>query len=151
MLSLTRKTEYALIALCHLARQGRKVVSARDIAAAHEVPLPLLMNVLKRLNRSGFLVSMRGAHGGYMLEKLPREISLESVVEAVEGPVHLVRCADASLNGKPCDMHEICSVKGALHKVHHRLRRFFAEVTIADLAFDAATPAMNERPEAVAQ
>ncbi len=152
MLSLTRKTEYALIALCHLARQGRKVVSARDIAVTHDVPLPLLMNVLKRLNRSGFLMSVRGAHGGYMLEKSPREITLEALVEAVEGPVHLVRCANPGLEGRPCDLSEVCPIKGALHKVHHRLRRFFADVTIADLAFDAAhASAAVDRSEAIAQ
>ena len=149
MLALTRKTEYALIAMCHLARHGRKVISARDIAASHDVPLPLLMNVLKRLNRSGFLVSVRGAHGGYMLDKSPKDITLEGLVEAVEGPVHLVRCANPNLDGKPCDMTDTCPIKGAIHKVHHRLRRFFSEVTIADLAFDTADALAN--PEAVAQ
>ncbi|MEW6250870.1 MAG: Rrf2 family transcriptional regulator, partial [Planctomycetota bacterium] len=61
MLTLTRKTEYALIAVCHLTRVGQKVVSARDIAEEHSVPLPLLMNVLKRLNRTGHVNSVRGA------------------------------------------------------------------------------------------
>ena len=54
MLALTKKTEYALIALCHLAHAGaEEVVSARDIAVRHGVPLPLLMNVLKCLNQKG--------------------------------------------------------------------------------------------------
>jgi Rrf2 family protein len=150
MLALTRKTEYALIALCHLARQGRKVVSARDIAMAHEVPLPLLMNVLKKLNRSGFLMSVRGAHGGYMLDKAPREITLEALVEAVEGPVHLVRCVNAGHDARACEISDACPIRGAIHRVHERLRKFFSEVTIADLAFDASlTP--SESAEAVAQ
>ncbi len=150
MLALTRKTEYALIALCHLARQGRKVVSAREVAEAHEVPLPLLMNVLKRLNRSGFLVSVRGAHGGYMLERPPGEITLEALVEAVEGPVHLVRCVNTDHESKGCDIAAGCPIRGAIYRVHERLRRFFSEVTIADLAFENSVPGINPT-EAVAQ
>lgn len=136
MLALTRKTEYAIIALTHLARHARTVVSARDIATQHDVPLPLLMNVLKRLNRCGLLMSVRGAHGGYMLDRSPYEISLADLVAAVEGPVHLVRCADPEA-GRPCNLAGTCPVRGALRRVHNRLHDFFSRVTIAELAFDA--------------
>jgi len=136
MLTLTRKTEYALIAITHLARVGEKVVSARDIAEGHTVPLPLLMNVLKRLNRAGYVNSVRGARGGYILAVAPDEMSLADLIAAIEGPVHLTRCTNPSQDGRRCDITSHCPVRSSLVKVHEGLRAFLSDVTIAQLAFD---------------
>lgn len=135
MLTLTRKTEYGLIAVCHLARVGGKVVSARDIAEQHGVPLRLLMNVLKRLNQEGLVNSVRGARGGYVLAREPEDVTLAALIGAIEGPVHLTRCTNPSPDGRKCDLTPTCSVRLPLVKLHHRLKVFLAEVTIADLAF----------------
>lgn len=136
MLTLTRKTEYALIAVCHLARVGDQVVSARDIAEEHGVPLPLLMNVLKRLNRTGHVNSTRGAKGGYLLAMPPEALTLAGLIEAVEGPVHLVRCTNHEPNARRCTLTGACPIRRSVHKVHDQLHRFLDGVTIADLAFD---------------
>lgn len=140
MLTLTRKTEYAMIAVCHLAREGDKTVSARDIAEAHGMPLPLLMNVLKKLNRTGHVSSVRGARGGYTLAVSPDEFTLEDLVAAVEGPVHLVRCTNPDHSGRRCTLPHGCPIQGAVRKVHDKLRDFLADVTMADLAFDGESP-----------
>ena len=116
MLTLTRKTEYGLIAVCHLAQVGDKVVSARDIAGEHNVPLPLLMNVLKRLNRTGYVRSVRGAHGGYVLAVAPEQFSLADLIEAVEGPVHLVRCVNSSKGARKCDLSGECFIRHSVVK-----------------------------------
>jgi Rrf2 family protein len=145
MLTMTRKTEYALIAVCHLAREAGKEVSARDIAEAHGVPLPLLMNVLKRLNRTGHVTSVRGARGGYMLAVPAETFSLDALIEAVEGPVHLVRCTNTDKNGRRCTLTGICPIRPSVHRVHNQLRKFLTSVTVADLAAEerpAATPAV---------
>src|SRR5262245_55281119 len=94
MLALTKRTEYALIALCHLARQP-ETVSARDLAHRYAVRLPLLMNVLKTLNHNGLVRSVRGAHGGYRLAVPADKLSLARVAEAIEGPMRLVKCVSA--------------------------------------------------------
>lgn len=151
MLTLTRKTEYALIAICHLARVGQKVTSARDIAEEHGVPLPLLMNVLKRLNRTGHITSVRGARGGYLLAVRPQEFTLAGLIEAVEGPVHLTRCTNTAKNRRTCDLSGHCTVRPSLVKVHQRLTNFLSGVTIADLAFDERHPMPAELPKVVAQ
>jgi Rrf2 family protein len=151
MLTLTRKTEYALIAVCHLARVGRQVVSARDIAEEHSVPLPLLMNVLKRLNRMGLVNSVRGARGGYVLAVPAREITLAGLIGAVEGPVHLTRCTNPSKTRRTCNLTSTCPVRGSLVKVHHRLNSFLSDVTIADLAFDERHPAPGETVKVIAK
>jgi DNA-binding transcriptional ArsR family regulator len=61
MLALTKKTDYALIALSHLAKRPETVVSAREIAEACGVPQPILTNILKTLASAGIMVSTRGA------------------------------------------------------------------------------------------
>jgi Rrf2 family protein len=136
MLTLTRKTEYSLIAVCHLAQVDQKVVSARDIAEEHCVPLPLLMNVLKKLNRTGLVTSVRGARGGYELAQAPGMITLAGLIEAVEGPVHLVRCTNTAKDARRCDLTSQCFIRRSVVKVHDRLRRFLTSVTVADIAFD---------------
>ncbi len=151
MLTLTRKTEYALIAVCHLARAGQKVVSARDIAEEHAVPLPLLMNVLKKLNRAGYVNSVRGARGGYILKVSPQEFSLAALIEAVEGPVHLVRCSNPSRDGRRCELTTRCFIRRAVLKVHDRMRKFLGSVTVADIAMDEQTQAIPEATTKLAQ
>jgi len=143
MLTLTRKTEYAIIAVSHLANAGDKVVSARDIAEQHSVPLPLLMNVLKRLNRTGHVNSVRGARGGYMLALPPGKISLADLIAAVEGPVHLTRCTNTAKTRRVCGLTSTCPVRSSLVKVHQRLYSFLSSVTIADLAFDSRSRQEN--------
>ncbi len=143
MLTLTRKTEYAMIAVCHLAHTGSRVVSAREIADEHNVPLPLLMNVLKRLNRTGQVTSVRGARGGYVLNQRPESITLAGLIEAVEGPVHLVRCVNTGKDGRRCERSGQCFIRRSVVKVHERLRKFLMGVTMADLAFDEHNPPMD--------
>src|SRR5438309_12050139 len=67
MLSLNRKTDYALVALSDLADRPGQWASARDIAGRGGVPPALLMNVMKTLQGAGIVQSTRGARGGYRI------------------------------------------------------------------------------------
>lgn len=136
MLTLTKKTEYALIATCHLARVGQQVVSARDIAESHGVRLPLLMNVLKVLNQKGVLRSVRGARGGYALAIGPRSLSLSRLIAAVEGPPRLVKCALPQPDDPICELRGRCPVSPPLAKIDRLFGEFLGNVTVADVAFD---------------
>lgn len=92
MLTLTRKTDYALIALTHLSQNKETCTSAREIASLYGLPLPLLMNVLKLLGQQGLAKSARGPKGGYQLALPPGQITLHDIILAVEGPIQLVQC-----------------------------------------------------------
>jgi Rrf2 family iron-sulfur cluster assembly transcriptional regulator len=138
MLTLTKKTEYALIAACHLAHVGQKVVSARDMAKLYRMRLPLLMNVLKTLNQQGVLRSVRGARGGYTLAVGPKNLTLSKLVEAVEGPPRLVKCALPQPDDPPCELSGRCPVRLSMRKVQHQFAGFLKDVTVAGVAFDEA-------------
>ncbi|MCC6580530.1 MAG: Rrf2 family transcriptional regulator [Phycisphaeraceae bacterium] len=136
MMSLTRKTDYALVALAFLATQSAeddKAVSARRIADQFNLPLPLLMNILKELGHAGLVQSVRGQQGGYMLSRDPKRIFLLDVVLAMEGQLRLAPCALAEDHGDACHLMGECLVHGAVRRLHQRIEGFLREVSLADL------------------
>lgn len=141
MLTLTRKTEYGLIALTHMAIGPEGLSSAREIAGRYEVPLALLMNVLKQLAQGEIIRSVRGPQGGYSLALPPDKITLLSVFRAIEGPVHLTYCSglqdlDCNQNGdkkKRCQIMGNCPVGASIREVDGRLTEFLESITLADI------------------
>ena len=136
MLALTRKADYALLALTHLARDARGLWSAREIADAYGVPLPILMNILKTLTRSGMITSVRGARGGYRLAMDPDRISLHMIVRAIDGPVRFFQCASPS---QPPPGHHVCEHEGSCplsapaRRVSDRLCAFLDQISVSEL------------------
>ncbi len=133
LLSLTRKTDYALVALADLARRSPKNASARQIAERLGIPLPMLTNILKELTRSGVLSSTRGPSGGYTLARSSDEITLAQVLDAVEGPSRLVLCCEEQTGIQNCDLEKNCQTKAPMRKLHHMLQHFLSQVTLADI------------------
>ncbi|MEM6853717.1 MAG: Rrf2 family transcriptional regulator [Planctomycetota bacterium] len=137
MLQLTRKTDYALVALSHLAGRKREEAgptSARLIAEAYQLPLPLLMNILKELAQAKLVSSTRGATGGYELAVEPHRVSLLEVINAIEGPVKLAPCCDGMpIVGQGCEMEHCCPIQGAINRLHKRMIGFFNEVMLDEL------------------
>jgi len=147
MLQLTRKTDYALVALSHLAgceTRGSGPTSARLIAEAYKLPLPLLMNILKQLAQAKLVRSKRGATGGYELAVEPSRVSLLSVINAIEGPVRLAPCCDGlPIVGQGCEMEACCPIQASINKLHRRMIGFFDQVTLDELIDDLAVPASS--------
>jgi len=145
MLALTRKTDYAMIALTRLAHDPDGCSSAREIAKHYGIPLPLLMNVLKLLTQRGLARSIRGPRGGYTLAIPASQITLRDIIRAVEGPVHLTYCTCEKTDGEPanargkCELMKLCPVRPSMHKIHKRLVDFLDSVTLADVADNKAT------------
>ncbi|MCP4251223.1 MAG: Rrf2 family transcriptional regulator [bacterium] len=143
MIALTRKSDYALIVLSHLAQSPETICSARGISDQYRIPLPLLMNIMKQLTKSGFLESVRGARGGYRLGRDTAQMSLKELIVALEGPIRLVQCAAEEEATQSCGQSPWCPVKAPALRVHDRLEQFLAEVTLAEIigATDTETPA----------
>lgn len=138
MLALTRKTDYAIVALTDLAALAPGRASARQIAERCQVPLPMLMNILKELLNKGLITSTRGTKGGYSLEKSPGEITLAELIQAVEGPVRLTACCEDQQEHveKKCDLEETCPTRSPMQKVNALLYQFLSNVTLRDIATD---------------
>jgi Rrf2 family protein len=148
VLRLSKKADYALIALSYMAAPGqRPIVSAREIAERHDIPLELLAKVLQRLNRGGVLTSVQGINGGYRLARVPEAISVAHVVEAIDGPLTLIACADTS---DTCVQYEKCNIRDPLHRIRERIAHALRTCSIADLAADRETPLGVAHPMAFA-
>jgi Rrf2 family protein len=133
MLKLTKKADYGLISLRHLATGARRSASAKDIADAYGIPLPLLSKVLQKLVRTGLLVSEQGTHGGYLLARPAQEISALEVIRAIDGPIILTQCFTEHAE---CNQSELCPVREPLRKVHEGILRLLSSITISDMSQD---------------
>jgi Rrf2 family protein len=132
MLKLTKKADYGLIALRHLAKE-RRGSSAKEIADAYRIPLPLLSKVLQKLARTGLLVSEQGTNGGYRLARDPHEISALDVIRVMDGPIILTHCFTEHAE---CDQSDLCPVREPLRKVHEGILRLLSSISISDMLHD---------------
>ena len=92
MLRLSKKADYALMAMTHLALKAGSS-SAREIAEQYDIPIELLAKVLQRLTRRGLLTSQQGTRGGYQLSRTADAISVADVIQAIDGPVAVTACS----------------------------------------------------------
>ena len=119
MLRLSKKADYALIAMKHLAlRPDQAASSAREIAEQYDIPVELMAKVLQRLAREGLLASHQGTRGGYHLSRSPSAISVADVIQAVDGPLTVTACSTEEEN---CDQYSKCSVRDPLWKIKERI------------------------------
>src|SRR4029079_1191973 len=139
MLRLSKKADYALMAMKHLAVRGDRgsqgSSSAREIAEQYNIPIELMAKVLQRLVRRGLLVSHQGTRGGYQLARGPEKISVADVSQAIEGPVAVAAC---STDEGQCEQFSKSNVRDPLFRVRDRILAALGECTIAELAADPA-------------
>ena len=90
---ITRKTDYAIRCVLHLAEAGKDVLMVNEIAKEQDIPKSFLAKILQKLAKAGIVESLRGVKGGFRLAKKPEDISLLDVVELMEGPVAMNVCA----------------------------------------------------------
>jgi Rrf2 family protein len=140
MLKLTKKADYGLIALRHLAApppaMARGSASAKDMAEAYRIPLPLLSKVLQKLVRTKLLVSEQGVNGGYKLARPANEINALEVIRAIDGPIILTQCFTEHAEPVECAQTALCPVREPLRKVHEGILRLLSSISIADLTND---------------
>jgi Rrf2 family protein len=141
MLRLSKKSDYGLIAMKHLAirQDAGTSSSAREISEAYAIPLELLAKVLQRLARARLLVSVQGTRGGYRLGRAASAISVADVIQAVDGPVAVTACAP---DDHTCEQYGTCSIRDPLWKLKGRIVEMLATVTVAELSGDSMTPAV---------
>ena len=138
MLKLTKKADYGLIALKHLAVNGPASSSAKEIADTYGVPVALLSKILQKLAKQGFLASEHGTNGGYKLARDAHEITALEVIRAIDGPIFLTACFTE--HGYCCHTDK-CIVRDPLQKVHEGILRLLASITIGDMSTDSAAAA----------
>ncbi len=131
MLKLTKKADYGLIALRHIAVSPRGTSSAKEIADSYGIPLPLLAKVLQRLTKGNLTQSVAGTNGGYRLARDAASISALEVIRTIDGPIILTSCFTE--HGE-CDQSGRCTVREPLRQVHEAILELLNSMSIRDLA-----------------
>jgi Rrf2 family protein len=135
VLRLSKKADYALIAMRHLAlRSDAGAASAREIAEQYDIPVELLAKVLQRLVRTQLLTSHQGTRGGYLLARPALQISVADIIQAIDGPVAVTACATEH---DACDQYEKCSIRDPLWRIKERILTALAACSLHELATEA--------------
>src|SRR3954471_16343803 len=135
MLRLSKKADYALMAMKHLAiRTDAASASAREIAEQYDIPIELMAKVLQQLARRGLLTSHQGTRGGYQLSKATTAISVADVIQAIDGPLTVTAC---STDDEQCGQFAKCNIRDPLWRIKDRIIMALATVSIAEIAADA--------------
>lgn len=132
MLRLSKKADYALMAMTYLAAEApHGTASARAIAERYDIPLELLAKVLQRLTRRGFLASHMGIQGGYHLARPTTAISVADVIEAIDGPLAITACGPAD---DRCDQFSKCTVRDPLWRVKDHIVAVLQTLSLSAMA-----------------
>ncbi len=139
MLQLTKRTEYGLIALIHIADRAGAVVSVREIADHYPIPRRLLAEVVKDLARAGLVESQRGALGGYTLARGSDDITLGDVVVALEGAPLVTSCESHGDGARStCDVEPVCPIRSPLQRLREGLWSLMERTTLRSLSATGA-------------
>jgi Rrf2 family protein len=131
MLKLTKKADYGLIAMRHLAEHADLgACSAKDLAEMYTIPQEALAKILQRLTKAGLLASQYGTNGGYTLARDPRQISAFEVIRAIDGPLFITSCSAAIGD---CDQSDRCTVREPLRKVSRSIEEVLNRLTIWEM------------------
>ena len=138
MLKLTKKADYGLMAMKHLAEHCHPgSCSAKDVADAYGIPSEALAKILQRLVKAGLLTSQHGTNGGYTLAHDPATISAFEVIRAIDGPLFITSCV--TVRGE-CDQTNRCTIREPLRKVNQSIEDVLRRITISE---------MNDKDEVV--
>jgi Rrf2 family protein len=142
MFKLSKKADYGLIAMKHLAnhRQDHSC-SANEIAEEYGISATLMAKVLQKLAKHGLVAAKHGSTGGYQLSKSADRITALEVLTAIDGPVLITSCVTSHGN---CDATERCSVKEPLQRVNESILGVLNTVTVAHLSEDKQEPSLVE-------
>ncbi|MEO6022417.1 MAG: SUF system Fe-S cluster assembly regulator [Burkholderiales bacterium] len=130
MLRMSKLTDYGTVVMTYLARNGKGIHTANEIAESVQVALPTTSKLLKSLARAGLVTSTRGTHGGYFLARPAAQISIAEVIAALEGPIGLTECASTA---GTCEQEQGCSVRGNWQRINNVVVGALQHVSLAEM------------------
>ena len=151
MLKLTKKADYGLMAMKHLAEhQHEGACSAKDVAEAYSIPSEALAKILQRLVKAGLLKSLHGINGGYTLARDPHKISAFEVIRAIDGPLFITSCI--TVRGV-CGQSDRCNIREPLRKVNSSIEDVLKRIKISEMKEEPEneppTTAVNSQKELI--
>jgi Rrf2 family cysteine metabolism transcriptional repressor len=138
MLKLSKKTDYALMAVQYMASKTTvRAVNTKEIAEAYRIPLELLAKVLQKLGKKGVVISHNGPKGGYVLAKPPSEISILAVIQAIEGNIGITECYHNE--NSHCVQMAGCNIRTPLRNIQNSIYALLDSMSIEDMTTFSTT------------
>lgn len=136
MLTLSKKTRYAIIALVKLSKEyGKGPVLISEIAESEQLPQRFLENILLELKKMGILGSRLGKTGGYFLIRKPNEVSLDEVVRHFEGSIAMLYCISEK-SYQPCEFckrEDDCKIRLVFKEIRDNTLGVLSKTTLDQL------------------
>ena len=141
MMQITRAADYALRAIVYVASQGdKRCIPAAEVAGKQQIPAAYISKVLQALVRAKIVATVPGRKGGVKLLRLPREISVLDIIEAVDGAVTLNRCL---MRSRQCPRDAFCPIHPFWVSTRESLAKILSETKISKFV-TAGTVAINQ-------
>ena len=130
MLKITRKVEYALIALRHMQEKEKdELTNAKEIAEQYAMPVELLAKTLQHLAREKIVEAVQGPHGGYRIKKCLEDINMKDFFEKMEGPLGIMDCYFDS----DCMLLPMCNIRTPIQRINESMRSMFENMSVGEI------------------
>jgi FeS assembly SUF system regulator len=146
MIRLSRLTDYGIVLMSHVAAFPERGHTAAEIAGRVRLPVPTVSKLLRVLARAGLLTSQRGVKGGYSLARQPEEISVASIISALEGPISLTLCTVDTRND--CAYEPRCPARAPWQRINSAVRQALDNIRLSEMTLPVALPPRRLRPHA---
>jgi len=127
---VTRETDYAIRTVMYIAKEGGRVANVTEVAAAMSIPKTFLAKIVQRLAKQKILVSIRGVNGGFRLANGPEDISLLSILEAIQGTAAINMCVAGRGS---CGLSGTCAVHSVWVEMRKEVEQTLREQTVKGL------------------
>lgn len=128
-MKISTKGRYALRLMLVLAMEnGGAPLSIKDIAKNQDISEKYLEQIISLLNKAGYVKSIRGAQGGYVLKMQPSEYTVGMILRTTEGSLAPVDCLETE-----CDRMSSCVTQIVWRKINDAVNNVVDNITLADL------------------
>jgi len=127
---ISRNTDYAIRAVCYMAKQAKETISVVELVKALKIPRPFLRKILQILNKKRILESHKGAGGGFTLSSKPEDIYLVDLMEAFQGPFKLNECF---FKKEICPNRRSCFLKRKIDSIEDKVYDELKAITIESI------------------
>ena len=132
-MKVSTKSRYGVAAMVDIAQHfGKGPVALRSVAERQQVSEHYLEQLMSNLRNAGFVRSIRGAQGGYVLNREPKDITTAEIMEVLEGPVEISDCLDENT----CSNIDCCATRGLWARIKESIDSVLESTTLQDLVDD---------------
>ena len=136
-MKISTKGRYALRLMIDLAQQPKNIPTPlKDISARQDISIKYLEQIVSALCRSKLIYSIRGAMGGYLLNREPKDYTAKEIIEAAEGPISCVSCLEGNINH--CKHYEECRTVSFYENLNDVITSFLNDYTLQDFLDNAS-------------